>query len=352
MIIKDIFMITGSEELFEETKTALERVQKFSAVKLSREKELGTDLNFKEVVDDVEHLIGLYKRLSVDALQDFPDNDLTQIKQNSLATYNNFSKILSFKTTTADAATQRNNMINDVRNSYTPAFQVLCQYISYSLHRSADFQRLNEEARATLQQIEDRAIESSKRLEKQEGDAETILLEIRKVAAEQGVTKQAEHFRTEHESHDKMAGKWQKRIIKLSFGLAAYAILSLFLHKVPWLVPGSVYDAIQLAISKFLIFSVLAYLLFLSSKNYLNHKHNSIVNKHRQNALMTHTALVEASGDEGVRDAVLLQAASCIFSPQVTGYAPSADSEASSSRSMVEIMSRPATAMMKEAVKN
>lgn len=82
-------------------------------------------------------------------------------------------------------------------------------------------------------------------------------------------------------------------------------------------------------------------MLFLSSKNFLNHKHNAIVNKHRQNALMTHTALVEASGDEGVRDAVLLQAANCIFSPQSTGYTQTGESEATNQKSMIEILSRP-----------
>jgi hypothetical protein len=92
-------------------------------------------------------------------------------------------------------------------------------------------------------------------------------------------------------------------------------------------------------------------MMFISTKNFLNHKHNAIVNKHRQNALMTHSALVEASGDQGVRDAVLLQASSCIFSPQSTGYASSNENDVSNQKSMVEILSRPATQAMKEASK-
>jgi len=119
---------------------------------------------------------------------------------------------------------------------------------------------------------------------------------------------------------------------------------SLFFHKIPFLAPGGVYDPVQLGISKVLIFSVIAYMLFLSARNFLNHKHNAIVNKHRQNALMTHRALVEAAVESGVREAIMIQAASCIFSPQSTGYAQSSgDGDGAAPKSIVEILSKPLT---------
>jgi hypothetical protein len=61
-------------------------------------------------------------------------------------------------------------------------------------------------------------------------------------------------------------------------------------------------------------------MLLLFSRNYLAHKHNSIVNKHRQNALLTFKAIVDAAGTEERRDVILTYAAACIFSPQETGY--------------------------------
>ena len=64
-------------------------------------------------------------------------------------------------------------------------------------------------------------------------------------------------------------------------------------------------------------------MLFLCARNFLSHKHNAIVNKHRQNALLTFNALVDAAKSEDRRDVVLTYAASCIFSPQDTGYAKS-----------------------------
>jgi hypothetical protein len=53
------------------------------------------------------------------------------------------------------------------------------------------------------------------------------------------------------------------------------------------------------------------------------HRHNAVVNKHRQNALLTYRALVEAGSEGGTRDIVLTHAASCIFAPQDTGFTKS-----------------------------
>ncbi len=53
----------------------------------------------------------------------------------------------------------------------------------------------------------------------------------------------------------------------------------------------------------------------------MSHKHNEIVNRHRQNALATFTTLADATSDAASSDIVLSHAASCIFSPQETGYA-------------------------------
>ncbi|WP_373387801.1 hypothetical protein [Pseudomonas alcaligenes] len=334
-------MIVGSEELYEETKESLERIQSFDEQTLPREVELGGKLNFKDAVAPAKILIDLYKRLSPTALQDFPDNILTVIRDNANNHYNIFSQMLSFDADQQSPGATRSGLISSLEKAYQPAFQSLHPYIAYSLHRSADFQRLDADARSTLQSIEDKSAKISERLAKYEDDAKQALDEIRKVAAEEGITQQAAHFNAEYQHHSEEAENWKTLAIKIAFALGGFSVLSLFIHKIPFLKPENTYDAIQLSISKFLIFFVIAYMLFLSAKNFLNHKHNAIVNKHRQNALMTHRALVEASGDAGVRDAVLLQASSCIFSPQPTGYTSSSDSEISSQKSMVEILSKP-----------
>lgn len=344
-------MVVGSEELYEETKESLVRIQEFDVSTLPREGDLGNRLNFSDAVPAAQQLIDLYKRLSVSALQDFPDQILTKIRDTANSNFNLFSQILEFDLGQQNPVEARNKIIDQLSSAYPATFNTLHQYIAYSLHRSADFQRLDSEARSMLQSISDQSEKIKGQLEQHEEDAQRVLDEIRRVAAEEGVTKQASHFNAEFEHHSQEAKTWQTYSVRLAIGLGLFALLSLFIHKIPLFAPENTYDTIQLSISKILIFSVIAYMLFLSTKNFLNHKHNAIVNKHRQNALMTHSALVEASGDEGVRDAVLLQAASCIFSPQSTGYTSDSERDASSQKSLVEIMSRPVAQAAREVNK-
>jgi hypothetical protein len=104
-----------------------------------------------------------------------------------------------------------------------------------------------------------------------------------------------------------------------------FAIASVFAHKWPFLAPANGYDAAQLAISKVLIFAVIGFMLVLAARNFIASKHNAIVNRHRYNALLTFKALADAAGSEERRDIVLNYAASCIFSPQETGYSKTGD---------------------------
>jgi hypothetical protein len=55
-------------------------------------------------------------------------------------------------------------------------------------------------------------------------------------------------------------------------------------------------------------------------KSYRAYRHNAVVNRHRQNALATFEAFAKAASDAETKNAVLLQATQCIFSPQQTGY--------------------------------
>ncbi len=125
--------------------------------------------------------------------------------------------------------------------------------------------------------------------------------------------------------------------------MTAYAIASLFIHKIPILTPDTMYVSIQLAISKTLIFAVISYMLYLCARNFLANKHNAIVNKHRQNALMTYTAIMNAAKDIDQKEIVLTHAASCIFGPQNTGYSRADGSGAPSAKSVVELLMKPFT---------
>ncbi|NKC12649.1 MAG: hypothetical protein GKR94_10740 [Gammaproteobacteria bacterium] len=341
-------MTINTEKLLQEATESLERIQKFDVSSLPRESELGSELHFAEAVKPAELLIELYQRLSVAALQGFPDQTLGVIRDNANNNYQLFSKALEFKAAQQNPQNARNSIIKQINDAYQPAFQALHPFISYSLHRAADFQRLDSQARATLQSIKNKADDFDKEMEAHKNTAKNILDEIRSVAAEQGVSQQAHHFKEEAEKHEANAETWRSRTTKLAIGLGVYSVGSLFIHKVPGLDPSDTYQSIQLVTSKVLIFGVIAYMLFLSARNFLSHKHNAILNKHRQNALLTFKALTDAAKEEENRDIVLNHASSCIFSPQDTGYVRASRNQSTGTNtSLVELL--PKTVMKVDA---
>lgn len=183
-----------------------------------------------------------------------------------------------------------------------------------------DFGALERDARAAMQSAADRAAALTKELATRKQEVDKILDDVRRAAAEQGVPQQAMYFHKESLEHEKEADSWRAATIWIAIGLATYSVLSVFFDKWTGLQPADAYSASQVAVSKVLIFAVMAYMLILSARNFLSHKHNEIVNRHRQNALLTFNALVDAAGNDEARDIVLTYAAACIFAPQETGY--------------------------------
>lgn len=336
-------MTTEAEkEALEKAKSSLTRMQEFDVDSLPREAELGNIYSFNDAVEPASRLVELFKRLSPEALYDFGATQLSALQGQTDACFNLFDSVLTFDAKQTDAHNVQQQLIKKITGAYQAAFNVMLPLVGYSLYKSADFQRLDSEARAALQKIKDDANEITVGLEQQKTDAESALEAIRTVAAEQGVTQQAIYFKDEADKNDTDAETWRERTIKIAWLLGGYAVLSIGIHKIPFLSPTNSYETVQMAVSKILIFSVISFVLYLSARNFLSHKHNAVVNRHRQNALMTYMALVEAGENQQASDAVLVHAASCIYAPQPTGYAGvGADSQGATS--VIELLSKPLT---------
>lgn len=140
--------------------------------------------------------------------------------------------------------------------------------------------------------------------------------ELNKNIAKVGVAKYAEFFQKQADAHGVSMQRWLAASAFAAVALAALLFASFF-----FLDFADKDVAIQFAVTKALLFSTLAYVLFFCVRNYMAHRHNHIVNKHRQNALLTYRAILSATEPGGrAHDIVLTQAAHCIFAPQSTGY--------------------------------
>ena len=325
--------------LRQETQKSFDRMQQFKPETLSRETDLGNELNFKDVLPAAARLIALYRQISPTVLDDLPPQQLTAMQNQANADFNRFDQILKFSAKQNNPHGTRNAFIQQVESAYQEAFNQLHPIISYSTSKSADFKRLEREARATLQAIEDKAKELTGELEEDKKAVGKILEDVRKAAAQHGVSQQAIYFKETAQHHETQADVWQSKIIKFAWILGVYAVLTIFLHKIPLIKPDDAYQTVQLAISKVLIFGVLSYLLYLATKNYVAHKHNAVVNKHRQNALMTYEAIVNAAKGTANTEVILSHASACMFAPQQTGYSGAASPDGPAAKSVVELLS-------------
>lgn len=324
----------------DEAIVSLKRMQQFNAESLSREQELGTQLNFGDAVGPASRLVELYARLAPAALQDFPVATLHQLKDIANENYNLLNQVVTFSLEQENPHEARRSLIAEITDAYPHAFNVIHPLIAYSLHRSADFRRLDRDARATLQAVRDQGDVLKQQLENQLKEAETIVDEVRQVAAETGVSQQASYFKAEADDHETASESWRKKTVHLAWMLGIYGVASLFIAEVPLLEPSDTYQSIQLGVSKILIFAVISFMLYLSARSYLSHKHNAIVNRHRQNSLLTYRALIDAAGSSENREVILTHAAACIYGPQPTGYSQDGR-DAPRASSVVEVLGKP-----------
>ncbi len=304
----------------EEAKASLDRIQAFTATSIGRREKLGDELNFEEAVAPLERTLSLFREISPDVLEHMSQQRREIVKQNADALFNLLEQIRNFTVTSGNPKQTRDNLIQQVVAGYDNFFEQLWPSIAYSVRRNTDFSRLEREGRAAIQSIDDRTKTLEEDLKARQRNAEEALDAIRKVAAEQGVSQQALYFKEEAESHAKEATLWLARTQNLTIGLGLFAASTLFLHKLPWLAPTTPAEAIQFGIGKMLVFATVAYFLILAARNYMAHRHNAVVNKHRQNSLVTYRAVVEAAGEAANRDIILAKAADSIFGQQNTGF--------------------------------
>ncbi len=330
----------ATESVLKTCTESLTRIQKFKATTLSREDDLGKQMSFAEAVKPADAIIAVYKRIPLSSLTDFADSQLNAIHNQANADFNVFKQILDFSATTNDASGVRTNLLAQLKVRRDQLFEQVWQYVAYGVARATDTSLLETQARATIQSIEDQSAKLTEQLTQAKADADAALLAIRAVASEHGVSQQATYFKDEAQTQDTLAATWLTYTYRFALAVGGFAVLSLFLHKLPWIKPENGTEALQLITSKILIFTVLGFLLIMAAKNYAIHKHNSVVNRHRQNALLTYRALVEATAGQGTEDIILAHAASCIFSPQVTGFAQGGIESSSGSKSVLELLTK------------
>lgn len=331
--------MSESENLPEEAKASLERVQDFKADELVQRDRLG-EASFDQAAEPAQKVISLYKQLPVSTLDYFSDTELNVVKSQANGIYQLFQEILSFDVNEGDVRNRQTQTVDKLAKAYQGTFSKLYPLISYSMARSVNFNQLEEQGRAAVQEIRDQTKTLMAEIEEQKAQASRILDDVRKTAAERGVSQEATYFKEEADRHGVEAVLWRNWTTGMAVAVGLYGVATLFFHKISWLTPENTYETVQFTVGKVLIFFILVYMLALCAKNFLSNRHNEIVNRHRQNSLMTYKSLVDAGGTPEARDVILSHAASSVYSLHETGYTKPSASSASSRSSIVEMLPR------------
>lgn len=311
----------------------LARLQNFAEVDLSqleRVDDLGKTYGFTKVMPIFASIKKLYGQLAKCNLDDLPDTTIDQLISYANLTDELLAKIKKFdpKKVEDNPSTFNNKLpaqvheqlIQDAEDLHRTLFSQLSHVISYYLIDAADPVKVWEVLDQTIKLLSEQGKEIDAEYREKISVVENALEKVQLTAQKVGVAAHAEHFKEEARLHEKSARNWLVAtvilaVMTLGIGVASFILGVWFFQSV------SPSQSIQVAIAKIAIFSFFFSSLIWTGRIYRSQKHNAVVNKHRQNALSTFETFAVAAGDDPqVKNAVLLQATQCIFSPQHTGY--------------------------------
>jgi hypothetical protein len=327
-----------ARELREAIRPKLEEVVKSDPEDLARTRELGTELNFAECIPSLTKIIGLFRDFAdVLETEELSFNALSNVNGALDATRNTFRSFVGFSVAQSNPPNrnilqERNALIQQGLNLYDSVFGQVSPVLAFCAAKRGRMGDLESQAESTLSSMKSAVAD----LESSRDEAKKTLEIVKGLAQQAGVSQHAEIFAEEARSHQKAARWWLAATI-LTTALTVWAGLHLYQASLDSSKPFSGPQALQVAVAKVVLLSILFTATIWIGRMYRSHRHNAVVNKHRSNALRTFETFAKATTDDPTKNAVLIKATECIFSPQQTGYI-SHEAETGGAAQVVEIV--------------
>ncbi len=290
----------------------------------------------------IEKAIRLFEILASANFDLASETKLTAIYQTTARMQEQFGQIRGYSQG-PNSMQERSGRIQNFKQVYDPVFDEIGKFMALSQPGSLDQDRI--EAQRLVGELTDIRT-------KAQNDIERSIKSVNELAEKAGIATYAKIFREEANEHKKMAGWWLGITAALFvttgvIGVWNYhnvvSVLAILASSAPVAMPPAVSPQstsliVQLTLAKLIIFSLLLSAILWAGRVYRANRHNYVVNKHRQNALSTFQVFVSAaSADDQTKNAVLLQATQCIFSPQNTGFLASPDKDTEGQSHILEI---------------
>lgn len=316
----------------------LDLIAAYESPALAQGKGLG-DMNFEQCEPVLRQTIDLANEARSLPLDLLPQDTLSQLRKPTENIAKTLKHISEFRLGGQDnPETQRNGLQDRARAGYDAFHLAFMPHLAYLTVKSIQFPEVIKQSRDFLEGAQTQGQAILDKLAKRGVEAESIVQVIQEAAAKEGVVKFTIRFQEIANEHVTAAKRWLLAAALL--GLATVAVAVGFLW---WLPEGGELSSpatIQRIVTKIIVISLVYFAAIWASRNYRAHRHLNVVNSHRQNVLTTFQTFVKATGDEDkeTKNAVLLEATRCIFSPMATGYL-GGDQETPNSN-IVEVLTR------------
>ena len=313
-----------------------EKIFSYTIEELTREEALGTAFSFKEIEDYFVKIIELFKRVKEVNLKEVPFNLLKSFNAhlNNALTY--FDQAKDFNPAVNNAAGVRQGIITNLSNTFDAYYAHSIPILSIGLLNSNDLSVERSKMNQLIADLETEKKNSKEESEKKLKELNSIIENAKSFSTKAGVSKHSTLFKSESDSHEIEAKKWLGYTVKILIAIAVVAIALAFVG----LLFKENNEIVQFTITKVVVLTALFYGLSITNRNYKAHKHNAVMNKHRQNALSTfETFSSAASADDQTKNAVLIETTHSIFSNQQTGYLKS-EGDSDSNNKIIEIITK------------
>jgi ElaB/YqjD/DUF883 family membrane-anchored ribosome-binding protein len=223
-----------------ELKASLDSLAKLKAADLAR-RDLGPELNFELGIIFFTRTLHLFHALAEADLDGVSYQRLVQLRDQARASLERFVRIQNFRlgSYASNPIGQRDQFINDVRDSYDAVFEAAAPVIAYTIRRGTDFEKLEAEAKEILDRLSQSSAEHEEKLKKSTEIAEQMVESVRRIVQEAGVSQHFIHFKNEAESSEKQAKPWLYTTIGIAVAavVAGSLILWRYLYDIPKLHP-------------------------------------------------------------------------------------------------------------------
>ncbi len=318
-------------------KKSLHQIAVWDVDELAERKDLGA-ISFESGKALFQQSIDLAKEAAPLPWELLPVVTVNEVQQSTDAIAAGFNQISEFTLVgQANPEQQRDNLLTQAQTQYDQFLTAMKPNLPYLTLKSAQIQDLIVESADLLNTTKQTVSKTLEEIEQKRTTIDSIVRAAQDAAAKIGVAQFATKFEEIANAHDKSSRAWLGGTVFLglaTIGLAAYFLSEAFAPTESSKDPATIHQIV----TKLVVISLLYIAAVWSSRNYRSHRHLAVVNRHRQNALATFETFVKAVGEEDqqTKNAVLLEATRCIFSPTVTGYI-SADTDTSGNR-IIEIL--------------